>query len=394
MQYRIFTDNEKNAIAMALMVFLREITGKSRKSKTLLPLVEKALEGGLFLDELFNKQNYLRAASVISNITPDDYITLMLNRGVACLRLKEEESWCDDMDNMALIAKCFHDFYISICPKGGTWSTDNARINLEKAIKLNSLQALMSEECILKAGEMTCFNYIREITRHQIDADNRPSEQQEIRQNRDMEYDLMLEQGEPSDVEPQGLHTEPEPAEPDESLIADFEEMGSLNANDNAPIDISQLMDDDPWQDDAFVSMISPREMKRAAILAIVYNYMMEELTEIMTIVPGATTLADFVEKLTDGQVDVSDESLHAKAIHQSMNADLLPAYINSIRMQGMDIDEQQAALRDLLVEKWDMRDEKVRKAHKLKTLIYTHGDDDADLLACIPDIEMLYLSE
>ena len=399
MDYRIFTENEKSAISVALLVFFREMDGKSRKSKTLLPVVESAIVGGLTLDELFNKGNWLRLSSVISGLTPNEYVEHLLLREVNCLPIKEEDGWCDDMKNMSLIGKCFHDFYTEICPKGGTWSTDNARLNLEKAIKLHSLQALMSEKSINDAmksetgeSEITCYNYVLGVVKGQIAVDDNLTETQHVLKNHDSEctyYEESEANQEDIDINkvPEGadFRSEPVPADIDEAIFPTHEEM---NIEDF----------DDEWDsedgNEAFVALMDPREMKRAAILSVVYNYTFEELNELMQSVPETRTLADFVEKLTDGHIDVSSESIRARSIHQNMSSELIPFFINAVRMQGYEMDEVLAVNHDALVERWDFRDEKTRKAHKLKTLIYTHGDNDEDLLNCIADIEKLYFAE
>ena len=392
MEFRIFTENDRNAIAMALMVFLREMDGKTRKSKTILPLVDHALDVGLTLDELFNRHNWIRASATITGLTPEDYISLMCDRNILCREIKEEDSWCDDFDNMSLIAKCFHDFYIHICPKGGTWSTDNARLNLEKAIKLHSLQALMSEKSIKAAcgnegeSELTCFNYILGIIKNNHIVENIKSENQVMKQQRDTEFNILEEDNHEDQIlkdpelQSEQLRTEPEP-EDDDSAVFPFSE---------------ESYNEEYWtpENETFVSMMNPREMKRNAILSIIYNYMMDELNELIALVPNVTTLADFVEKLTDGNIDTQNETIKAREIHQMMNGELLPSFVTCINMQGFEMTEELAMAHDALVEKWDFRDEKTRKAHKLKRLIYTHGCEDPDLLDCIQDIERIYLND
>ena len=391
MEFRIFTENDKVAITYALMAFLREMDGMTRKRDTVLPVVEHALDGGITLDELFNRQNWIRAAAEINGLSPEDYVTLMVNRNIVCRPIIQEEGWCDDLDNMSLIAKCFHEFYIKICPKGGTWSTDNARINLEKAIKLHSLQALMSEKSIIAAygdedePELTCFNYILGITKNRILVDDTKSESQMMKEQADRELAVVeddaaedcseRQEADPADCE--GLRTEPQPESDDETIYP------ADDIYDN----------DDLWQsgEDTFISLTNPREMKKNAILSIIYNYMMEELNELIALVPNVTTLADFVEKLTDGCIDTANESIRAREIHQIMSGELIPSFISCVNMQGFEMNEELAASHDPLTEKWDFRDENTRKVHKLKRLIYTHGADDQDLLNCISDIEKLY---
>ena len=392
MEYRTFTEKDKSAIATALMVFLREMDGKIRKSRTLLPIVESALERGLTLDQIFNRQNWLRAFNATNgNLAPDNYIDLMYCRSITCREIKEEDGWCDDMETMSLLAKCFHDFYMQICPKGGTWSTDNARLNLEKAIRMHSLQAIMSEKAITDAmqasgdgQELTCFNYVLCIIKEKVEIQDLLTEQQTFKRQRDEEFEILDEEADAEDnLESPGdkkLRAEPEPEDDDATIYPDDE-----NDEDEEFYNL---------ETDTFVSMMNPREMKRSAIISIIYNYMMDELNELITLVPDVTTLADFIEKLTDGNIDTTHETAKAREIHQLMNGELLPSFITCISMQGFEMTEELALTHDPLTEKWDFRDERTRKVHKLKRLIYTHGNEDQDLLNCIPDIEKVYSEE
>lgn len=85
---------------------------------------------------------------------------------------------------------------------------------------------------------------------------------------------------------------------------------------------------------------------------------------------------------------------MKSREIHQFLNGDLLPTFINCIKMQGYEMTEEMAVKHDPLLESWDFRDEKTRKTHKLKQLIYNFGEEDQDLLDCIQDIEKFFSKE
>ena len=74
-----------------------------------------------------------------------------------------------------------------------------------------------------------------------------------------------------------------------------------------------------------------------------------------------------------------------------SICGDLLPTFINCVRTQGIDMDEETAGQYDILHDSWDLRSPETRKLQKLKKLIYSAAHDDPDLLSAIPDIERLY---
>lgn len=386
-----FTQNDISAASMALMTFLGTLDGKIRKSRTLVPVVEKALEQGLTFDELFNRENWFRAAAAMKGLGPEDYVNMLASRETSCRSLKDEEGWCDDMATMTLVSKCFHDFYMAICPKGGTWSTENARLNLEYAIKMHSLQALMSEKAIKAAAEaagdesgITCFSYIQGIIKCRYEVEDELSEEQHARQARNEEM-VILEAAAEDEGMP-GLVTEPAPDDDDDAIY----DPDALTDMDMWPGGFDDLQ----GPEDTFISFIHPREMKKTALQSIIYNYKIEELSELFKMIPDVTTLADFIEKLTDGEVNTAGGSMKSREIHQFLNGDLLPTFINCIKMQGYEMTEEMAVKHDPLLESWDFRDEKTRKTHKLKQLIYNFGEEDQDLLDCIQDIEKFFSKE
>ena len=383
---RKFTENDIKAASVALRSFLGELDGRIRKSKSLVPVVERAFEAGLTLDQVLNRNNWMRASEKISGLSPEDYINLLCDREVVCKNIKDEDGWCDDMHVMHLLSKVFHDFYMTICPRGGTWNTESARLNLEKAIKLHSLQAIMSEESIISASGdeepeegMTCFNYIQGILKGKVILEDALTEEQLMRINREEELDIYSSEEE-EDVQSANLVAETAPDDMDDSIFDSFD-----LPNGNVTED---------YGSETFVSFMHPREMKRAALQTIIYNYRISELNELFQMIPNVTTLADFIEKLTDGSIDRSRSSLMSRTIHQYLNGDLMPTFINCVNMQGFEMTEEMALQHDPLLENWDFRDERTRKVHKLKQLIYNHGEEDADLLACIQDIERFYTQE
>lgn len=167
---RTITEKDITAATAAFLQFIKGLNGINIRCQSLRPLVEQALDRGLTLDELFNVQNYKRCKNERDgqNVSAEDYISMMLERSVAVRKLKEE-NWTDSPDEMNLINKCMHEFYVTINSQGGRWNIESAQRNLEIAIKLFDLQSIMSSELIEKAmneaGAQTMFQYISAIIR-------------------------------------------------------------------------------------------------------------------------------------------------------------------------------------------------------------------------------------
>ena len=390
---RKITEKDRQGAARALQVFMTHVSGQRRLStKSLLEAVDRAVDEGISFDELLNRENYSRAAAVMQNATAMDYVNILATRQVVVRELTSDPEW-DNQEAFGMVAEAFHAFYKEICPKGGTWNTPNAKLKLSYAIKLNSLQALMSEALINEVaekyeekGELTCFLYINEILQSpsKYNIDKTETERQMQRK----------EDEEESSVVP--LKTEGESSELDESIfgIMNDEDAYEPNIDEMGFSDAEQFPDLSDFEDNSFIAYKDPREYKKGCVAGIIFALNLKEIQALMeSTTDECSTIEDLVTALVDGKVDKEKESLEARQAHQYMRMELLTAYITCVRLQGIEINEENASEHDVLMSNWDMRDTKARKLQKLKQLIYDHGEKDDDLVAAIKDLEVLYQS-
>lgn len=386
---RTITKNDREALAAAFFVFMKNMDGRRTQVKCLVPVIEKAVDGGLTVDEIFNPRNYVRAEGVQQKPNASDYIDILLERRITSIALNDDEQWEDSISEVTLLSNCIHDFYITLHPKGGTWNTDNARNNLYKVIRRNSLQGIMSESLIqtvaelLEAGEeLTLFQYIEALLKKADDiaVDNSLTEEQEERNKQAEEFiGENVEHFEGCDNEV-GLHTESESR--DDSDI--FE-----------PVDLNE--EEQPEFEGQFISQ-NPQEYKKNCLTQVILCYPLSDINALAEAVINDTkeplTLERIINAITNGRYDRSKESTEAYTTHQNISQDLTENWSNCIQTQGLAVTDDMISRCDPMLDNWDMRDEKTRKIQKLARLIYSHGDEDIDLLNALKDLEEKYSEE
>ncbi len=437
---RTLTNKENEALSIAFQTFMRELDGKRRNLTTVMPIVEKAFDAGLTIDEIFNPYNYVRAKEFLNELSPADYINILIDMSIPVRDIKDEPDWCDNLDNMTLIAKCFHDFYMAISPKGGTWNTDNARMNLEKAIRRNSLQTIMSEDLIIqvalkeqetlrkKTGDtetdpdkeqavlnLTCFNYILsllknaedfniqcQLTEGQINRKNYLANLAEEAAAEAAESSLPEQEIAEEEIEETVERNEAEKGNPVITETASDKDDGDIYpespsisltseeslAKQNGQPEHEEYMAPNT---DVFISYNSPHEYKKNCIRLIIQDLSLEELDKFRMHLPDTRTLGDFIDKLTDCELETDNEDPQLRNLHQILNGELQANFISCVRLQGFDMNEEMAAQHDIINENWDFRDEKTRKLYKLRSLILKYGENDTDLLNIITELEDLY---
>jgi hypothetical protein len=421
---RKFTDKDIVAIAAALSTFTKYVNGKRVMTKICLPTVRRAVNAGLSLDEIFNKENYSRAGEISPMPSVDEYIETMIGRKITVKPFSEDEHLDEDY---TCLSECFHDFFTEISPRGGRWNIPNAKANLQKAISLYGLQPLFSEELMRAVNEkyksksdnkektadkdekseeneegITCFEYIAEILKHKDDYDivTDPTQEQLDRAEENKTLIDNIEKAEEIEA-PQVEKTEitDEDDEPDGPYASGKEVYQDKLHTETAyqPDDPDIYNDDEPGlipgQEDtnAFITMIdSPREFKRQCVAKEVMNSELDEINELAQLT-GQKRIEDIIIALTDGKFDIEKESLAAKQIHQYYNTDLMRSFIQCVTSQQYEINEDSAVKYDVLKDNWDLRDVATRKLHKLKQLIYTYALDDDDMMNAIKDLEDLY---
>lgn len=384
---RKFTEKDIIGLARAFQTFMGAANGQQVTINTHIPVVERALAEGILVDELLNPANYRRAAEISSNPNLEEYVDILVHNQIAVKELKDDQDW-DDPNNFPLIAEIFHDFYMEICPKGGTWSTLKAKLNLQHIIGRHSLQAIMSEELIntVKTNtgfddNMTCYQYVEELVvgKYVYNVDNTLSEAQTKRKEiEECSQESCYERdGESVEISTEGA---PDPSDPSVyGGIDGSEEHESFE------------------EPTAFISVPSPRDFKRAHVVDIFKGLPINEFVELTKLVDNDKSIDEFITMIADGNFDKSKESLIAANAHKYINGDLFPHFMECAAWQGLEISEEAAASMDLLMINWDLRDTKTRKLQKIKQLIYNNAIEnmnDMDLMSVIEDLEKLYDSE
>ena len=381
---RIFTEKDRRGLLVAFRVFVRDLSGERISAKAGEDIINRALSGGVTVDALLNRENWGRALQLSSSLSARDYVDVLIEKRIDVHEIKDEPMWHEPQNGFTTIAEAAHDFFLEVSGRGGKWNIPSALKNLAKVIRDYSLQAVLSEALIgavlEKDPETTYFNYLVSLI---ADFDSLPidtslSEQQE-------QANSLAEETVESMVEKE-----------EEGGAAGEEAAADLDEDEPYPETFDQ--DTDPEAggahfETAFLSPNNPREMKRESLRLALEGYTPIELSGLIeTIEAGSNkVLSEIIDAFVDGKFDVSRESAAARDIHRSLTADLLPAFIDCVRMQGVEIEEKSASQFDVLHDSWDLRTAEVRKLHKLKRLILTYGSDDPDMLAAIEDIETLY---
>ena len=455
---RIFTEKDKKALLAAFRVFIRAMSGERLTQKNGEELIQKALDAGLSVDALFNKENWARAveANGGGDLSVKDYIDTMAERRIVVRDLREEPMWNEPANGFTIIAEAVHDFFQAITGRGGKWSIPTALVNTSKAVRFYSLQAVLSEQLINQVvGEdekMFCFGFIQAIVKDygegNFSIDTSLTEAQEARAREDEEAvascTRTIDEKDPEEPEedenPSGDYTEPEEPE-DEAETEEQEEPeeeDDQRRKDPGPVEMTEpeenpdeapsfIEEDNPEDenyppetfeqpeeedDDRFFGGIDPdmdnisfeTEMlpadphttKRDSIRIVIDNLTTRELESIAGTIEGYEDMpiSEIVNALADGRFDTLSESTEAEQVHRNMQADLLQMFIECVTSQGYEMNEELASNYDILHDPWDFRPKEVRMIHKAKKVIGTYGDNDPDLNELLSIMEKVLLSD
>ena len=389
---RIITEKDKQGLLHAFRVFIRAMSGERILQKAGDTMLDKALSGGISFDELLNKENWGRASEVVSGLTAKDYIDVLVERRIEVRPFTEEPGWDEPAGGFIVIAEAAHDFFLNVTGRGGKWNIPSALTNLAKTIQQYSLQALLSEALISqvegKLPECTWFVYIEYILKDYktLTIDTGLTEAQEQRKALDkdavdaaVEVETTIETQEAAPSADEGPEEEVMPEDEPYPEVHDPNEEESLSGIETT-----------------FLMQYSPFDLKRNSLKLVLENYSLVEIQSIARTIEGGENLplSEIIDHLTKGQFDPALEGPEGRNIHQNIAADLLPSFIDCVRIQGEEMDEELASHYDILKDSWDLRTPEVRKLHKLRQLIVSYGKDDPDLIAAIGDIESLYSSE
>ena len=396
---RIITPKDKRGLLIAFRVFLRAMSGERLSQQAGEPILEKALGAGLTFDAILNKENWGRALALEPLMSAADYIDILIERRVDVREIKDEPLWNDTASGFSIIAEAAHDFYQEVTGKGGRWNIPSALTNLSRAIKDHSLQAVLSEGLIHRVEEgredtMNYFAFIQALAKDfsLIREDEVLTAEQAFRSNED---DEMLDAASGEEEEPVHEETEQvhEVSVQDDSLESDAAEPVPPEDEPYPEEFFATENDANDVFDTVFITKDNPEDTKRNCLRIVLENYTPVELSGLLKTIEGAENIpiSEIINHLVRGRFDISKEDAETRSLHQNISADLMPWFIECVRYQGIEMDEQIASGFDILHDDWDLRAAEVRKLHKIKRLIIAHGDEDPDLLAAMADIERLY---
>lgn len=372
---RVITEKDKRALLVALRTFVRAHSGERISQKAGEAIVERALDAGVSIDVLLNHVNWGKASELMPGLLAKDYVDMLAEKRFDARPLKEEPLWHEPDNGFGVLAEAAHDFFMEITGRGGRWNIPSALKNLAKIVERHSLQAVLSEaliEAVLeREPETNYYGYLSAIANDfkSLPIDDTPTQAQ---QDAEKIAEETIEQ----------IVEEPQPGYEAPADEADQEE--------DAPYPEEEP---EPQYETTFLMQGNPRDLKRECLRNALGGYSPVELSGLIETIEGGQNkvLSEIIDALVDGHFDPSLESTSARDIHRSLSADLLPSFIDCVRMQGFEMDENTASHYDILHDNWDLRTPEVRKLHKLKRLILTFGKDDEDLLATISDLEDLY---
>lgn len=400
---RIITEKDKRGILVAFRTFIRALNGERIGQTAGNAIIERALEAGIPVDALLNKENWRRASDIMPKLSAKDYVELLSENKVDVKNLTEEDNWHDPNNGFDIIAEAAHDFFYEVSGKGGKWNIPSAKANLAKAIKMHSLQAILSEVLIDQVctdPDTTFFNYILAILKdlNELNIVDEPTETQAARIRQLEDY-----------VE--NASEAPSPEEEDADLDKDVQAFMNINVDDDDPDEpeygdpTHDLNIYDTSGEPEFTTSLrigeSPYDTKVSGIRTYIFGYSPNELKDLIAAIvtnkaedPMDLPLEDIIRAFADGNIDVNKETHEARQIHASLNADLAQLFIECENLNGVQMNEELASHYDILCDSWDLRDDKTRKFYKLQNLIYEKGQEDPDLLAAIGDMEKFYLGE
>lgn len=389
---RTITKKDKRGLLVAFRRFLRAMSGERISQQAGEPLLESAIEAGITFDSILNRENWGRAKELVPDLSAADYIEMLCNHRIKVCDLAEEPNWHENENGFTVIAEAAHDFFMEVSGRGGKWNIPSALLNLAKAIRDHSLQAILSEELITRLTaqdeEMNYFNYVQAIARdfNAIDINDEPTEYQ-IRR-----LDRIAEELDAENTEAAGQQA---------GNAGEEEQQQPSEEKEPETVDLDDPFPEDPEEEyartfDVDVNFIipDPNNTKRQAVRDALDNYTPEELLSIVDTINNGRreTLNNIIDIIVDGRFDPSLEDMKASEIHRALNIDLQPSFIACVNtQQGIHVDEQTASRIDILHDSWDLRPAHMRKLYKLKMLVNESETKDPDLLEAVADIERLY---
>lgn len=422
---RNITEKDIKGFAAAFRKFTGIVSGRRMRISTSEELVRNAFDAGLTADELLNRQNWIKASAVQQDMDPEEYVDILITRGIPVLPIKAEEMWDSFQGGFDIVAEIFHEFYCEIEPKGGTWNTPNAKINLAEVIRDHSLQAVMSEELILRIsesagkgkGDLTCFQYIEALRK--CEPETIDDSLTEAQQNRAEEIEREAQEAEPDfeDVPvPDGDENKTEEFHEAEDEDVEYADPRKEDGDVQEPYCPEWDSNDENYEgtDEDFGQGLqgfgqnaastgytgynvrsNPDACKRQAITTALTQLSPAELVDLVQVIPdcNSKTIEELVDSMVKGEANWDREDAKGKFAHQKVNGLLIPYFLSCVSSLGEPMMEDTAQAHDILRESWDIRDANTRKLHKISDAVFGNDNlrDDEDIVEAVRDLGRYY---
>lgn len=410
--YRDYTPNETAAIAAAFRTFLARTGHRKPTTKAANEYVSAVLGEGLPAETLFIP-DYVPGEPLTG--APDGETLAALARMTAAgpRHVTDVRGWNEGTLSDAL-AEALHDFYQTLTGTGGKWNTPSARENITRAINEDGLETLMSETLIElirdkygdSDGEETRLSFfafvagaIKELWKLRVPAQDQSQSPAPAPAGQAGEEEREEEEDDERDPDPPYMEKEreeeEEPREQEEPEDETDDEHDREAFEDADLVPAPEMAEDSFFQTEVLLEN-TPKECKRVAVETILKQFTPGELACLATMAdtdePDKLSFLNIVERFTDGDFDPGAAKAEARRLHMLVNTELIDAFVDCVRLNGMAMDAETASGYDILHIDWDLRAPEVRKYYKLQGLILKYGEGDKDLEDAIGDLERLYL--
>lgn len=389
---RVISEKAKRALLVAFRTLMRHYYGERVTPTKGEEIINTFLEKGAAIEEIFTSRplhfDIINSETETDN-TVDSHVSDVMTHieeGKAPYGFHVEDIENNDK-KLSAYCEVAHDFFMELTGRGGTFNTDTAKENFVKAVKKCGLGYIMSEELIAfveqQKPEVNFYNYILFLSKH----------------GDKIEFGLERTEAESARFE------NIENKKKEEIAKNEAEKAAEKLLNDKhekaAEIDADPTIypEDETYfnEEEAFMTGPDPADYKKDILTRVLMGYDIDEIAQFAKLTPepedGRTnkSLSEVIADLASGRFNPDEEDFKLRNVHNMINADLVPFFIDCAQTQGLEVDEATANEMDLLHDSWDLRSPERRKLQKLHLLILKHGEQDQDLLDALRDINRLY---
>ena len=388
--------------------------------------IRLAIENNVLMDALLNPYNLLRARESLSEYDPNLKLTgtnyvmfiaeFVINVGHLKWELKNLAEG-ESLDSYLLhmfqafligaglecnkeIEEYSSDVELTILSKGVqnlTLVIENIGLDLflsEKHITFNRLY-----DKIQKTTEIDSFqNILLDIWylyTPVLDLMEREPEEKELTTHNDYEEgpkELSVAVEGRDDLKEYEIEGEPTAAEDEKESEAEE----TTNNEESLDRGADDEIDDFEYVGTNLVCKIDPLEYKKNCLIEVLQKAPFSYITTLAECTENSETFLDIINSIASGKYDKEKESIEGRKIRQELKFELLPHFVECVRLEGVDMDTDKAGNFDLALIDWEMRNENNRKKGKLRSIIYAQleRNEDPDLRNVLEDIENFYSEE